>query len=324
MKVNPKMLFKAVKAGCHAKAPQIAIVCGILAGGAALVTACIQTTKLSDIVEKGKEEVDERQKAVDEGLNRKKEDGSGEEEPYTQEMADADKKKVKVRTALAIVKLYAGPAALSALAIAFIFGGCHMFSARLAESVAAYNGVVAAYKAAQDRCAEVVGKEKACDIFNDIKRTGETVTAEVVNDEGKVEKIKTENGELVSGPNNRWSFEFSKATTNMRSDDHMYNQRLFNDVEKDLNKMLDIYGAVTVNEALRKLGICGTSRGMKDGWIRRDLGGKDGYVQMTATCVDYRTQTYILEFNIDGDISLAYADALKGAIHKRKNGILAA
>ena len=322
MKVNPKILFKAVKAGCHAKAPQIAIVCGILAGGAALVTACIQTTKLSDIVEKGKEEVEERQKAVDEGLNRKKEDGT--EEPYTQEMADADKKKVKIRTALRIVKLYALPSALSALAIAFTLGGCHMFSTRLAESVTAYNGVVAAYKAAQDRCAEVVGKEKACDIFNGIKRTGETVTAEVVNEEGKTEKIKTETGELISGANNRWSFIFSKDTTAMHSNDHMYNQKMFNDVEKDLNKMLSIYGAITVNEALRKLGLCGTTRGQKDGWVRRDLGGKDGYVQLTATCIDYRSQTYLLEFNIDGDISQTYADALLSAIDKRKKGILAA
>ena len=312
--MNIKNLGKALLAKGKRNAPQIAIITGMVAGGIALVTACIQTTKLSEIVDKSKEELDERQKAVDEGLTRKKEDGT--EEPYTQEMADADKKKLKIKTAFRIAKLYALPATFTALSIALIFGGSHMFSTRLAESVAAYNGVVAAYKAAQDRCKEVVGDEKTTDIFNGIKKTGELGEVEEVDENGKAKKMKSEVG--TADGNGRWSFIFSEETSTMWSKDHMYNQQLFSCQEADLNRMLDIDGAVTVNDALKKLGITRTKQGQRDGWIAKEFGGKDGYVQIRATLLDYRTETYLIELNIDGNIENDYEKALIGTVMKRR------
>ena len=312
--MNIKSMAKELLAATRKNAPQLCILGGIVAGGAALVTACIQSTKLHEIIDEGKEEMDKRDEAVKEGKMTK--DENGNETPYTAEMAKEDKRHVYVRTAIKIAKLYAVPAALSALSIMMILTGTKIFNARLMAETAAYNGAVAAYKAAQKRCEEVVGVEKATEIFTGIKKTGETGTYEVVDE--ATGEVKTATGEIKEGQGDgRWLFEFNEKTSAFWSSNHMYNQKLFTCTENDVNTTLDIDGGVIVNEVLRKLGLARTDRGNRDGWIRKDLGGLDGYITVKATLIDPRTESYIIELNIDGDISDKYGAAMKGARKKR-------
>ena len=312
--MNAKTLGKAIIAKMRKNAPQICIIGGIVAGGAALITACIQSTKLHDIIDEGKEEMDKRDEAVKEGKMTK--DENGNETPYTAEMAKEDKRHVYVRTLLKIAKLYAIPTALSALSVVLILSGCKIFNTRLVAETAAYNGAVAAYRAAQKRCEEVVGVEKANDIFNGLKGTGEIGTYEFV-DEASGE-VKTASAEVKEGNGDgRWFFEFNEKTTPYWSNNHMYNQKLFSCTENDVNTTLDIDGGVMVNEVLRKLGLARTDQGNRDGWIRKDLGGMDGYITIKATLMDPRTESYLIELNIDGDISEKYGAAMRGARKKR-------
>ena len=310
--MNIKRLGKAIGAGLRKNAPKICIGAGIAAGIAAIVTTGIQSTKLSDIIDEANEEMDKRQEAVDEGKKFKDEDGK--EQEYTQEVCDADKRKVYFRTAVKIAKLYAIPACLAIGSIVLVCCGAHILSVRLAAETAAYNGAVAAMKAAKSRCEEVCGKEKTEEIFSGLKKTGEyydVIEKDADGNEKKVKKPVYETDE--NGVDNRFSFIFSKETSPMWSASHMYNQKLFSFQENDLNTMLDLDGAVKLSDALKKFRILppeDNNMTDRDGWLHKEFGGMDGYIQVTATLIDPATETYRLEFNVDGDISDKYAKAL--------------
>ena len=310
--MNIKRLGKAIGAGLRKKAPKICIGAGIAAGVAALVTTAIQSTKLSDIIDEGKEEMDKRQQAVDDG--KKFKDENGNEQPYTQDICDADKRKVYFRTALKVAKLYAIPACLAIGSVVLVCCGAHILSARLAAETAAYNGAVAAMKAAKSRCEEVCGKEKTEEIFSGLKKTGEYYDVVEKDENGKDKTVKKPVYEMdENGVDNRFSFIFSKETTPCWCQSHMYNQKFFNFQENDLNTMLDLDGAVKLSDALKKLHILPPKENNmtdKDGWLHKEFGGMDGYIQITATLIDPATETYRLEFNVDGDISDRYSKAL--------------
>lgn len=306
-----KNAFRAIKMKASKNAPSLLIFGGIAVGIGAIVTTGIQSTKLHDILDEGKEEMDKRDIAVQEG-KKTKDDETGEIVDYTQEMANEDKKHVYIRTAIKIGKLYALPAALTALSICLILKGNKVHKTRLAESVAAYNGLFAAYNGAKKRVADVLGEEKTNDIFNNIRGKGEYGTVETENPEGD---RKLENAEKKSADHNdRWTFIWSKETSTSWSDNHMANQLLFSSQEKELDRLLNFDGVLTLSQALKRFGFTTIPKtAMTDGWIRKDLGGMDGYVTAKATLLDYDTEEYMIEFNIDGDISDKYADAIKNA-----------
>lgn len=310
--MNIKRLGKAIGAGLKKHAPKICIGAGIAAGLGAIVMTGIQSTKLSDIIDEANEEMDKRQQAVDEG--KKFKDENGKEQPYTQEVCDLDKRKVYFRTAKQIAKLYAIPACLAIGSIVLVCCGAHILSARLAAETAAYNAAVVSLKKAKSRCEEVVGKEKTEEIFSGLKKTGEYYDVVEKDENGKEKTVKKEKCEMdENGVDNRFSFIFSKETSPCWSSSHMYNQQFFSFQENDLNTSLDLDGAVKLSDALRKFRILPPKENNmtdRDGWLHKDFGGMDGYIQVTATLIDPATETYRMEFNVDGDISDRYAKAL--------------
>ena len=312
-----KLFAKGVMASAKKNAPQLLIAGGIVTGAAALITACVQTTKLNDIIEDGKAQMDERQKAVDEGKMMRTEDG--EEKAYTQEDCDHDKRAVYFRTALRIVKLYAIPTALSALSIFLILKGNGLHTARTAQAVAVGNAAVASLNSAKERAREVLGEEKAREIFDGVKGTGEFVDKEWVDEEGKKHKDKFEKYETELdewGCDNRTTFLYSAETSKMHSTNHLANQMLFAHQEEDMAKILEWEGCWHVNDILKKLGITKTSQGQKDGRIAEEFGGKTKGLMFTATLVDPVTETYVIEIPHDGDISSRDGEVYKMAAKK--------
>ena len=310
--MNIKLFMKGVAASAKKNAPSLCIAGGILVGGAALITACVQSTKLSDIIDEGKAEMDKRQAAVDEKKMMRTEEG--EEVPYTQEDCDSDKRKVYIRTAMRIAKLYVIPCALSALSIFLILKGNKLHTARTAEAVAIGNAAVASLNSAKERARQVVGDEKAHEIFDGLKGTGEFVEKTYEDEEGKKHKVRAEKYECdENGADNRFTFIYSQETSKMWSQNHLANQMIFSHQEEDLKKVLEWEGAFVVNDVLKKLGITKTSQGYKDGRIAEEFGGKTKGLMFTATLIDPATETYLIEINHDGDISDKIGDIYRRA-----------
>lgn len=312
--MNIKLFAKGIVAGAKKNAPTLLVVGGLITGGAALVTACIQSTKLNDILDESKAEMDKRQAAVDEE-KMMKDDETGEERQYTQEDADHDKRALYFRTALRIAKLYAIPAVLSAISIAMILTGNKMHRARTAQAIAVGNAAVATLNKAKDRAKEVIGEEKTAEIFDGVKKNGK-VKVEREDEEGHVgmatEDVKT------CDECGRASFIFSEETSSMWSKVHFVNQNLFTQQENSLNDMLYFDGCVTLDDALKKFGL--VKRGTNDGWTNEAFGGYSKGIFVTATLLDPMTETYRLDFNIEGDISeyacKVYMAAAKEIRHK--------
>lgn len=295
--MNIKLFAKGIVAGAKKNAPTLLVVGGLITGGAALVTACIQSTKLNDILDESKAEMDKRQQAV-EDEKMMKDDETGEERQYTQEDADHDKRALYFRTALRIAKLYAIPAVLSAISIAMILTGNKMHRARTAQAIAVGNAAMATLNKAKDRAKEVIGEEKTAEIFDGVKKNGK-VKVEREDEEGHVgvatEDVKT------ADECGRASFIFSEETSTMWSKVHFVNQNLFTNQENSLNDMLYFDGCVTLDDALKKFGL--VKRGTNDGWTNEAFGGYSKGIFVTATLLDPMTETYRLDFNIEGDIS---------------------
>lgn len=295
-----KLFAKGVVASAKKNAPQLLIAGGIITGAAALITACVQTTKLNDIIEDGKTQMEERQKAVDEGKMMRTEEG--EEKPYTQEDCDHDKRAVYFRTALRIVKLYAIPSVLSALSIFLILKGNGLHTARTAQAVAVGNGAIASLNSAKERAREVLGEEKTREIFDGVKGTGEFTENEFTDEDGKKHKIKEEKKEYGNTPD-PFTFIFSEETSVMWSQNHLANNMLFTHQEDTANRNLEWQGAVTLNECLKMLGITRTEAGQRIGWIGKEFGGNSEAIFFRTTLLDAAKEEYLIEFNCEGDVS---------------------
>lgn len=295
-----KLFAKGVMASAKKNAPQLLIAGGIITGAAALITACVQSTKLNDIIEDGKTQMEERQKAVDEGKMMRTEEG--EEKPYTQEDCDHDKRAVYFRTALRIAKLYAIPSVLSALSIFLILKGNGLHTARTAQAVAIGNGAIASLNSAKERAREVLGEEKTREIFDGVKGTGEFTENEYTDEDGKKHKIKEEKKEYGNTPD-PFTFIFSEETSVMWSQNHLANNMLFTHQEDTANRNLEWQGAVTLNECLKMLGITRTEAGQRIGWVGKEFGGNSEAIFFRTTLLDVAKEEYLIEFNCEGDVS---------------------
>lgn len=300
-------LKKTVGANLRANKASYLIGAGLVTGAVALVATAKQSLKLHDIIEEHKTEIEKREESLNSGAMFATEEG---EKPYDEKAFKQDKRNVTLRTFVKCCKIYAIPATLAALSMALILAGNKTHKKNTAAAIATGNAVLSTYMEAKKRAADVLGEEKANEIFNDIKHTGEK-TNDIQMTEDKREKSVNER--LVAGKNGRWTFIFNSESSDMWANYHMANVQLFTSVENDLNNMLNIEGAVLVNDVLRKLGLCKTESGTRDGWIRKDLGGEDGSIFITTTLLDANKLEYLIELNIDGDISPNYEKALRTA-----------
>ena len=312
--MNIKLFAKGIVAGAKKNAPTLLVIGGIITGGAALVTACIQSTKLNDILDESKAEMDKRQQAV-EDEKMMKDDETGEERQYTQEDADHDKRALYFRTALRIAKLYAIPAVLSAISIAMILTGNKMHRARTAQAIAVGNAAMATLNSAKERAKEVIGEEKTREIFDGVKKNGK-VKVEREDEDGNI-SVASEDTKTCDECG-RASFIFSEQTSTMWSKVHFVNQNLFTQQENSLNDIFYFDGCVTLDDALKKFGL--VKKGTNDGWTNEAFGGYSKAIFVTATLIDPTNETYRLDFNIEGDISeyagKVYMAAAKEIRHK--------
>lgn len=147
-----KMLLKA---GWKIKkhSPEILLVGGLIAGGAAIVTACVQTTKASDILEEHAEAIEKahlaRKIVVEE---ERPDDYTERDEKMNVIFAYRD-------TAWKMVKLYALPAALCALSTAAILASYGIMRRRNLALTAAYTSLYGAFKAYRTRVREEEGED---------------------------------------------------------------------------------------------------------------------------------------------------------------------
>ncbi len=282
--------------------PEILLVGGTILVVTGAVTACRQTLKAHDILEKANEDLQDVEKAIE----------VSNSEDYTAKDARNDRFRVYGRTFIDLAKCY-GPSVIAGLiGFGMIFGGHRILKARNIALGAAYSGLLTNFRNYQNKVKEQLGEDKEL-----LLRSGaEKEDISVIDEEtGKEKKIKNATvmhdhgaghsvyARLFDEANANWSKNPGSNLMFLRSQQNYANDKLRAD------------GYLFLNDVYRMLGFPATSEGQIVGWVY-DPGNEehegDNYVDFDMYDILYkdsdakrdflncREPSVWLDFNVDG------------------------
>jgi gas vesicle protein len=264
------------------QSPHIFFIGGIVGTVASTALACRATLKLSESLDKIKQDVD--------NLHSLKEDTNYPHDQYQKDLAV-----VYGRAALDITKLYAPSVIVGVASITALTSSHVTLAKRNTALMAAYSAVQEAYTNYRDRVRSELGEEKELDIYH------ATELQTVENGEGKKEVVK------VSDPNKYSPYArfFDEVSPNWRKDPEL--NKLFIQCQQNYgNQLLQARGHLFLNEVYDMLGIDRSKAGAVVGWVI----GKEGdnfvdfgiYEAFNSRFVNGWERSILLDFNVDGVI----------------------
>lgn len=293
----------AHKAGLKFKkhSPEIMVVAGVVGVVTSTVMACKATTKVNDILEETKKQVDDVHNVL--------ESENVPAEEYTNEDAKKDLAIIYTQTGVKLIKLY-GPAVLvGALSITGILASHRILKKRNVALTAAYATIDRSFKEYRGRVVERFGKELDRELRYNIK--AQKIEEVTVDKDGKetVEK-KTIN---VVDPNmySDYARIFDNGSTGWTKDPE-YNLMFLKNQQNYANDKLKAQGYLFLNDVYDMLGIPRTKAGQIVGWVYDpdntvgdnfvDFGIYDIYNEKACDFVNGRERSIVLDFNVDGNI----------------------
>lgn len=291
------------KAGLKFKkhSPEIMVVAGVVGVVTSTVMACKATTKVNDILEETKKQVDDVHSVL--------ESESVPAEEYTNDDAKKDLTIIYTQTGVKLIKLY-GPAVLvGALSITGILASHRILKKRNVALTAAYATIDRSFKEYRGRVVERFGKELDRELRYNLK--AQEIEEVVMDKDGKetVEK-KTIN---VVDPNmySDYARIFDNGSTGWTKDPE-YNLMFLKSQQNYANDKLKAQGYLFLNDVYDMLGIPRTKAGQIVGWVYDpdntvgdnfvDFGIYDIYNEKACDFVNGRERSIVLDFNVDGNI----------------------
>lgn len=284
--------------------PEILVVVGVVGVVASAVMACKATTKVNDILEDAREQID--------GAHEVFESDAASPEP---EYSEKDYKKaitiVYAKTGLEFVKLYGPSVALGAASIVSILASNNILRKRNLAMAAAYTAVDTGFKEYRNRVIERFGKELDKELRYNIKavEVEETVTDE--NGETQVVKKTVQ----VADPSAMQYSQYARCFTNGClgwDKDPEYNLMVLLKQQSHANDLLKHRGYLFLNDVYDMLGIPRSRAGQVVGWIYDEKNSKgDNYIDFgihnlhDEGCRDFvngHENSIWLDFNVDGPI----------------------
>ena len=277
VKFGSKMLLKLRKS-----APAIMTGAGIILGGACVVTACVQTTKLPETIRENKERIEELHNAPE----------SSQEPCRASEL-----RKEYISMAGKTARLYAVPATLGALSVACTIGGHKVLTKENAALASAYIALDKSFRAYKEKMPlPTTLQETVEEEIENRKVNGSTDgTDGTVSDVDKCE-LFSPYARLFDHTNYLWTPSGSGTASILHSIQNYCNDKLHRD------------GYLFLNDVYDQLGFERTEAGQQVGWFE---GNGD-------SCVDFglfhkgnptlerlmqgKLEYVVLDFNVDGPI----------------------
>ena len=295
MKTYKKVELKAIK-----HSPEILAGVGVVGVVGSLVMACKATTKLSDILEDSKEQLDKiKEVAADPAY----------EEKYSQDDAKKDTTITYVQTAMKVTKLYAPSVILCASSLGCLLASNNILKKRNAALSAAYMTVDKSFKEYRKRVADRFGEEVEKEIRYNIK--AEEITK--VDEDGNevTETVKIMDG--TDDPNSYSDYaRFFDESCAAWQNDAEYNLTFLKAQQQYANDLLKAKGRLFLNEVYRMLGIDETKAGQVVGWVYNpdnptgdnfvDFGIYNMQRERVRAFVNGYEPNILLDFNVDGVI----------------------
>lgn len=236
--------------------PEILVVSGVIGVVTSAVLACRATTKVSEVVDKAKLDI--------ETIHAVAEDPEYAEE-YTVEDSKKDLAIVYAKTGIEVAKLYAPAVILGALSITGILASNNILRKRNIALAAAYAAVDKGFKEYRgrviDRFGDAVDRELKYDIK--AKEIEETVIDEKTGKEKKVKKTVEVAGEYLAGPYSKF---FDQSCRPFEKDPEL-NLMFLRAEQSWANERLRARGYLFLNEVYERLDIDPTPMGQLAGWL---------------------------------------------------------
>ena len=291
--------------------PEILVVAGVVGVVGSTVMACKATTKVNDILDDTKEQLDKIHEAgekLENGETLMCKDG----EEYTVEQNKKDLTIVYAQTAFKFVKLYAPAVIVGGLSITAILAGHNITRKRNIALAAAYTAIDKSFKEYRGRVVERFGEALDKELKYGIK-TKEV--DEIVTNEDGTESVVQKTVDVVDAtdPSNisEYARFFDDGCTGWTKDPE-YNLMFLRNQQRYANDLLQSKGHLFLNEVYDLLGIPRSKAGQVVGWIYDekhpigdnfvDFGIYDTNKPKSREFVNGTERVILLDFNVDGNI----------------------
>lgn len=285
--------------------PEILVVSGVVGVVGAAVMACKATTKLSTVLDKHKEHINNFHIAAEQ---------QAEVEPgvvYTPQMAKKDIAITYAHTALDLGKLY-GPALLvGGASITAILMSHKIIKGRYITAAASYAALDSNFKGYRKRLVDRFGEELDKELVYGIK--SKEIEETVVNEDGTETTVKKTVNVIEDNPNMYSEFAvIYDDGCNGWSKDPEANKHFLLTQQAYANQKLQSQGYLFLNDVYDMIGIPRTKTGFRVGWLYNeknptgdnfvDFGILNVYNERARAFVNGYEKNIILDFNVDGDI----------------------
>ena len=300
--------FHMTKFRLKKHSPEILIVTGVIGTIASTVMACKATTKVREVLDDTKQQVEVIHSCAEQGhiLN----PNTMTQIEYTEEDSKKDLAIVYAHTGLEFVKLYGPSVALGALSLASIIGSNHILRKRNMALAAAYTAVDNGFKQYRGRVIERFGEALDRELKYNIKAKE---IEEVVTDENGEEKTVSKVVDVIEDPNyiSQYAFFFDNGCPGWTKDED-HNRMFVIQQQNYANDRLRLEGHLFLNDVREMFGLPRTKSGQVVGWIYDeknpigdnfvDLGIFNVHSRNARDFVNGYERTILLDPNVDGNI----------------------
>lgn len=280
--------------------PEILAVVGVVGVGATVVTACVATTKLSDILDETTDTIEKINETVA---------NPDFADKYSEEDATKDKVIVYTQTSVKIAKLYAPSVILGVASVGCFLTSHNILRKRNIALAAAYATVDKGFKEYRSRVVERFGEALDQELrFNVKAKEFEEV---VINEKGEEEIVKKTVSVVDPNTYSDYARFFDEACPGW-SKDPEYNLTFLKRQQNFANEKLQTNGFLFLNDVYEMLGIPKTKAGQIVGWIYDeknpvgdnfvDFGIYDVNNEAKRDFVNGYERSILLDFNVDGNI----------------------
>ena len=288
--------FKIKKAS-----PEIMVVAGVVGVVTSTVMACKATTKVNDILEETRKQVDDVHNVLDSDVIT--------EEEYNNDDAKKDLAIIYAQAGVKLIKLYAPSVIVGALSITGILASHKILKKRNVALTAAYATIDRSFKEYRGRVVERFGKELDRELRYNIK--AQEIEEKTVDKDGN-ETVEKKTVSVVD-PNmySDYARIFDNGSMGWTKDPE-YNLMFLKLQQNQANDRLRAQGYLFLNDVYDMLGIPRTKAGQIVGWIYDednpvgdnfvDFGIYDIYNEKACDFVNGRERSIVLDFNVDGNI----------------------
>lgn len=280
--------------------PEILVVAGVAGVVTSGVMACRATTKLSEVLEESKSNIDLIHNYVE---------TEGFSEKYTEEDSKKDLTITYVQSGLKIAKLYAPAVAVGALSITAILASHKILRTRNIALAAAYSAIDRSFKDYRGRVVERFGEALDRELRYNIK--AEEVEVTEIDKNGKEKTTKQMVNVVDPNTISDYARIYCEGNTGWEKDPE-YNLMFLKRMQASANDMLQCKGHLFLNEVYDMLGFPRSKAGQVVGWIydeKNPIGDNFvdfGIYNINDECkqrfVNGLERSILLDFNVDGNI----------------------